>query len=1139
MKHISKYKFLISLPLSFSFALSACNFSKVNRVEHEAAAPEVSQPTAKEQAQLVSLRSNNLTSIYQKTLAIKTAQDASSIIKELQTTVLTSEVLGNPKLNMEDNVASALTYYNEATLQLLNLAPDSEEAKAQSTKYISLVATGCTSDLENCTRIRWMKRDPRTHTVLSKIARIQDSKIADQCSAGDCNAELTNLFRTISLSFATNNQIKDTDLYQVFAKRIHQYAAILEKNGDTEGLKRQGIIFDSILANLTSAEDEKIILPIVKAQPPWSYSRKNSQSFNFGSEKIFLVASKNLLYENGALNPQLKKIMLDEQKGTNARKDSIYTLAKTLSQSQNTKHIFKTLNFDPSVFLSDSFYDEYFFMIDRLMGSHLNYDEVEAIWKGSKKNIELINKKIREIAKLELINLVVLTNQYFSALLQTKNLPSNRLFIKSIDESRPLTDTWDQYFSQLSKVSNLLGQISANNQLAASEQKTIESTKSFIIGAKRNAKFLSVYPNMLNLGYFMIKVDAMFTTKTWWGSEISIDPKTIVDYLLDGGFDQPWYLFSGDTNPINKSEIILAFDYALRLGSFEIFGQALDEQGKSKIDRIQFFKALKSTMDSNIKDLKDTIESMEKLEGDSDIDRVLRLCGTKDLSGLTMKMKLDDFAEYALFGSPSKGYIGYASKFYDVSSAYYNIPPSTAKTAVTSMRSLINSRFLQLRAMSLPLVENIRSLDIPEKDKQTLLDNVNGEIKDVTKMLGAYYALALNNHHLIKDCTQRLVREERKREFFLINAEKNFLNQIYDAMLALFNEKDAAKKVASAKTLAEKLNLASGDDLQANSFVSSKYDLYKRFERYSKDSSLTIKVDADPLDESTVTSLVSDRREVPFINLQTGQPLDRMAFIKSGLSLFNTQGANIIQWFRSSTNTKLAQRKLDTMIAVYKLGFDLGLQSTPVKYKERKLNPITAKDITKEAIDLARSLSISPEEEEILRLVGQYELFPMSDLQGYLFDASETDYYGILDNVFLMGTRVQEDLDEAARYYQERINTKREDAMIFPMDPKIEAGIHKVYQRLIKKDEALIADFVSGVREAQKDLEKNPLHIVYRLLEGTNARKVYSSDLIPGGNSILVDERKIKSLIDNMYDFHNRITFRVYKTELATEQGDQ
>jgi hypothetical protein len=165
--------------------------------------------------------------------------------------------------------------------------------------------------------------------------------------------------------------------------------------------------------------------------------------------------------------------------------------------------------------------------------------------------------------------------------------------------------------------------------------------------------------------------------------------------------------------------------------------------------------------------------------------------------------------------------------------------------------------------------------------------------------------------------------------------------------------------------------------------------------------------------------------------------------------------------------------------------------------------------------------------------MGQSELVPFSDLVGYLFDSSETEFNGILDNVFLMATRTQEDFDEAIRYYQERKNTKRKDSMIFPMEDNIEKGIHKIYHRLVKKDEALIADFIKAIRQAQTQVEKNPIRIVYRLLDDVKENKVYSSDLIAGGRSILVDERKVLGLVDGIHNFHNHLTFRDYKPEVS------
>jgi hypothetical protein len=1134
-----KIKSSTSLLVTISMVLSACNFSKVQRVEHEGAGPEVSSTKSEKQNSEMaqSIRNKDLSILYKMTASIQTADEARTIIRQLQESLLKSEIIDNPALRNEANVTTALSYYNIATLKLLTL-PSSGAANEQETDqeveaYLQFTTKGCSENLENCSRLNWVRKDPRTSQILTRIAVIRDAQIDPSCKDASCENQLSSLFRVISLSFATSNRNKDIDLYRVFSKRVHQYVAILEKSKNIEQIKQQGVLFDTIVNNLSPEEEEQILLPIVKVRPPWAFSHKTNTSFNFGSEKIFSVASKNLLYEKDQLNSSLKTVILNSQKDPN-NTDSYFHTAKKLKEDSSTTQIFKNMNFDVEKFLSDGFYDEYFYMIERLAHSHLNYDEVEAIWKGSKKNLSTLTQKIKDLAQLELVSLVVKTNKYFSVLLQTKNLPSDRLFIKSIEESRPLTDTWNDYFSKLSKVSNLIGQIATNSQFQGNDLKRIESSKDFIMTVKRNSKFMAVYPNMLTLGYFMIKVDAMFKTTTWWGTEISIDPKTIVNYLLDGGFEAPWYMFSGDTTPLNKSEMILAFDYALRLGSFEIFGSAKDDLGNAKIDRLQFFKSLKSTMDSNIKDLTDVIEKMQRVENESESVQVLGICGQKDFKDVTVNMKLEDFEQYALFGDLTRKSIAAAAKFYDASSAYFKVPASSGSRRVYSMRDLLNNRFLQLRAMSVPLIENVKSLNIPEQEKNLLLQKINAELKDVYTKLQQYYVTALNNHQLITDCTQKLVRAERDRQFFLVETEKNYLIKVYEAMTSIRNEADSQKKANLAKSLADQLS-TSADILMAANYTYTKYDLYRRFESYSQNKELMVEVKVESPDDSTKNQMQSDIRTIPFIDLQTGAPVSQERFLKTALSYFNNQGMNTVQWFRSSIHTKLSLMKQDSMIAIYKLGFDLGLQRSPIKFKDKILQPIKSQDIVAEAVALARSLSIRSEEEALMRLIGQYELVPFNELQGYLFDTSESDFYGVVDNVFQMTTRVNEDFAEAERYYKERINTRRTDAMIFPMDETIENQIHRIYHFLVKKNESLVHDFIKGVRDVQTEVEKNPLQIVYRLLEDGSGKLTYSSEKIKGMNSILVDERKIKSLFDTIHDFHNRVTFRVYEGALNEE----
>lgn len=1158
MRLIRNTKFIFSLPLALSLSLSACNFSKVERVTHEGAIQDNkatgtdADPLDKKDrrssdidpVKINAVRSTDLSSIYQRVQGIKTEADALSIIQELGNGVLAPEIIDNPALNIEANVLSGLTYYNAAHIQLFSIKPLSESAARQMDQYIEFISKGCSENLDNCSRIKWAKRDPRTHQVLTQIATKKESGIPASCNSPECAKQLQGLYQIIAMSFATSNMNKNVDLYKVFTKRLHDYVAVLEKNKNTESLKQQGVLFDTIVNNLDEKEDVEIILPIIKSRPPWNFSRSSNISFNFGSEKIFRVASKNILYVNGKLNPDLQKMMLEEQKemiidGKKNPKanDTIYLTAKKLKEDPSTTHVFKNLNFNVDPFLADSFYDEYFFIVERLRKDHLNFDEAEAIWQGSKKDLSVLIKKIQDIARLELVDLVVRTNKYFSVVLETKNLPSDRLFIKSVEDSRPLTETWGLYFSRLSKVSNLLGQIATNSSLSDEDRKKVDAAKNFIITIKRNVKFMSVYPNMLTLGYFMIKIDAMFTIETWWGAKISIDPKTIVNFLLDGGFENTWYIFAGDSSPLNKSEILLAFDYALRLGSFEIFGQAKDEAGNSKIDRLQFFKGLKSTMDENIKQLTDTIEKIQRVENESDTNLLLSVCQTPEFKGVQVNMKLETFEQYALFGDTNKGLIGTAAKYYESTKDYFNVPARSGSGKVYSLRDSLNNRFLQLRAMSLPLLENIKSMNIAESEKTILLQKVQSEIRDVYSKLQTYYMAALNNHHLIKNCTQALVKAERERQFYILNSEIKHFTDVYNAMLAVYNEKTPAKKSELAKSLESQVRV-SAEVLESDTYRYSKFDVYSRFKAYSSSPELKIKVQVDDPVSSTGDTLKADPRIVPFIDMQSNSPVSLERFLKTAMSSYNSQGTNTIQWFRNNTVHKLSQIKQESMIAIYKLGFDLGLQKTEVKYKDRKLKPILAEDIVNETASLALSLNIAPEEEKVMRLMGQFDLVPFSDLQGFLFDTTETDFYGVVDNVFLMTTRIQEDLGEAERYYKERLNTRRANSMIFPMNPEVEKAIHEIYQSLVKKDEALVADFIRGIRVVQQKFSQNPLKFAYRLIDEGNTQMIYDQSKITGGGSVLVDERKVKALNDTIFDFHNRRTFRVYSADLKQPTVD-
>ena len=130
-------------------------------------------------------------------------------------------------------------------------------------------------------------------------------------------------------------------------------------------------------------------------------------------------------------------------------------------------------------------------------------------------------------------------------------------------------------------------------------------------------------------------------------------------------------------------------------------------------------------------------------------------------------------------------------------------------------------------------------------------------------------------------------------------------------------------------------------------------------------------------------------------------------------------------------------------------------------------------------------------------------------------------------------TRSSDDLSEAERYYKERLNTRNtkinssnsvnSSIMIFPMEENIEQGIHKIYKRLIDKDQSLIRDFDQAISQYEKTLSPEKLSFTYKL-SPNQGQFVYSPTKISTAGSLLVDQRKITGNSNLLKDFHTRIT---------------
>jgi hypothetical protein len=1110
----------------------SCNYKKVERNPHESdtapGTPGSLKPTSLEALKAEErslLEQTDLNAIHTQMTSIKTESDALLVLEKLESSLINSKVWRNPNLKNHEKVVQALSYYNFSLVQLNKLAPQSAQTDKHLDRFQSLAMESCDADLAGCQNISWLKQDARSRDVIEILATRLDAKLETVCKDKIiCGPFVKQYFDLLAVGISLGNATKSIELESLYLRRASLYSTYI--GGDDLNAKnyqlRHGRIFEMILDRHPLSGDDKKLSELVQQFKPWSYSRLEQNVFPFGTEKIFSFAARHLMYtaDKKTLSKEFKDSLVAIKAKNDKSEVSFLNRFKELQSSSDSASIFKNLNLNLSAVESDSFYNEYFYIIDRLYRDHLSMEDVSQIWEASNKDAEILTKTIDLYLKVELVYMLVDTNRYFAKTIKDPRLTSNRLFIKTIEESQPLTSRWQKMFSRMDRL-RIFCSLQMRTDMVVENQLKLQTAIQQINSLPRNTNFLSVYPNMLMLGYFMIDADAAFEYTTFWGAKLRIDPTTIVDYMLSGGFDQPWYFFSGDSAKVNKTGIIYSLYYALNLGSFETFSTIKDERGSPRLDRISFFKkALKKTMADVLSTIEDTTRNSENNRvGASGIAALNDVCkyekeGVKDYS---VSVSYEDFSKYVLFGARSSGLIQTALSFYGQLDKYhYAESKSKISEGNRPARVTIQDRLTQLKAMMIPLRDSIKK--IPGKSSaeiEKLLVELEKEFTGIEQTLRALLIEGTTAHREISACLDRMVEMERERQGKVFLAEMKHLEGVYNAMKAI-HEAPEAQKAELAQSLATELKLGKTEVIVGKKYKSNKLDILTRFGRFA--NAYQPKVDLTEPDSYSSEKMMKTEREVNFIDSKTGLPVSKENFIASGMSMHNRTNASTVSWLGNVTadtfNTKLA-----ALISLYRLKYDLsdhkGLEAT-----------ISAKDLIDVSVAKAKFLKIRPEEKVWMRMMGQFELIPVTDMHDFLFDKTLETTKGILDDTFHQATKIDSDLDEVLRF---KTDFDSKGSLIFPLPAQgVEDEIFKQYAQIVSRSEAVVFDFIKAIKAYETKITADDLKMTYRLSQ--TGEDVYSPTQIVGGTSILIDRRDINDIQKKIEDFHFRLTQGKFRT---------
>ena len=742
------------------------------------------------------------------------------------------------------------------------------------------------------------------------------------------------------------------DFWRRQPKKLIAFGTITEATGMATSYLTEvhGGIFETLIGHYKPQDlNDPEFKTFVENFNPWVYSNKDADLFRYGTRVMFEMAAQCCLYTDSKkieINQSVKdaielsqkekddfglsfsQIVADIKKADVKKAiDELEALDGPDSTSPGTdstekpkkkgnEQIFKNLRMEAELKRVEDkdpeLFNEYFFMVDRLFREHLDSAEVLMLLRSANQEraLEMIPKIIQTYVRVYLVYMIVETNRFMSTIYNSDTIGSDEVFQEAILKSREISTRWLTLQSRIDMMDKFLGSyFKGKNLLTAEYTKTSELLKS----VNRNVHYLSVYPNMIVMTYYLAKMGGKITVRTWWGASFEIPADTILDVFFDGGVEKIWFRFGNDPVLLSREMILYALHYALGTNTLETFVAKDDKSDGS--DRSKFFEVIFTKyLDENIRDLGKKILAYERdTFGHKKFASSELMCAYEEApAGASLpepeKISLLKLDRYTYSGAGDNGVNAVLSKLLTAS-----------QTSANKIRTEIENRVTYVQTM-IDIIEGdlLRTGKIKEKgDSHSDLTVVRGHLKTLEELKRQLAHIYVRNHQGYFDCFMKLREIEQRRMNRLYEEERIHLGTIYDKLAPLADIQDEAVLNQKIEEINQNFFRKAGSGYRFDKFLGkvyrmSKYDLLMRMKkRIESDIFLT----PTPREEKvygkeSLKDYVRRRRVSVYIDEQVERDpmvqngLDapvyfrgsREEFIVQGMRLLNGKTGSFVQW---------------------------------------------------------------------------------------------------------------------------------------------------------------------------------------------------------------------------------------------------
>lgn len=557
------------------------------------------------------------------------------VIQPLSQFVLNGSYMEVP-IFRTSRLTSMIRAFNHALQKILDESPSTvsqERIDELKDLFYKVTFSGCTRDLRSdCVNVSEFRNDARSGKIMLTLAKDLNNSLQaelrkfsspEECirNSSICRDLVEERYRRLMMAMTLDTSMRSKwslnfeviRYVQLLDQWFDYYASKRERSRFSTSYLRESYInlFETAISTYEPGEMDLLrddIVEFVDSFDAFGYSNQNSSVFRRGIRRVFDLAVSCCLYVDGVdgkkeLSASFKNMMRASQVGEESEDgkggeevlDSFYKIVLKVQyggrpEGEGKKSDSSAISIMDLMGMSalliaqlenieSPFYDEKFYIVDRLFNKHIDSSQAEVLLQSiaEERSPDQILETAKIFTQVKILNMIRRTNQFMSDIYNSPNMSSEKVFERAVTESRALTESWHALLASLSILDNFLG--SQFRQGSSQQQSAYRQTHAYFQAINRNVHYLAVYPNMIALTYYLSQLQGQIKFMTWWGREISIAGDTILDLFFSGRISQVWFRFGTDIELLSREMILYAFYYSLTTGTIDTLTNSQGREG--------------------------------------------------------------------------------------------------------------------------------------------------------------------------------------------------------------------------------------------------------------------------------------------------------------------------------------------------------------------------------------------------------------------------------------------------------------------------------------------------------------------------------------------------------------------------------